>query len=140
MAYMAQAKTDDWATPKHIFEKYDARYSFKLDVAASSINRLCENWFGLDHPDVTKRDGLTADWSGYGAIWCNPPYGRIIAKWVDKALEAENSVVMLLPSRTDTQWFHKLWNKAEDIEFVKGRLKFGDGCNPAPFPSIIVTL
>lgn len=75
-------------------------------------------------------------WSG--TVWCNPPYGREIGKWVKKAAEKTCTVVMLLPARTDTAWFHDfIYGKAE-IRFVRGRLKFGGCRNSAPFPSMVV--
>ena len=74
-------------------------------------------------------------------VWCNPPYGREIGKWVEKAYNESLKgamVVMLLPARTDTKWFHDyIYGKAE-IRFVRGRLKFGDSKNSAPFPSMVV--
>ena len=74
-------------------------------------------------------------------VWCNPPYGREIGKWVEKAYNESLvgvTVVMLLPARTDTKWFHDyIYGKAE-IRFVRGRLKFGDSKNSAPFPSMVV--
>lgn len=72
-----------------------------------------------------------------GCCWCNPPYGRDISKWVEKAYKSECKVVMLLPARTDTKWFHDYCMKGK-IEFLKGRLKFGKANNSAPFPSMIV--
>ena len=137
---MPVSKTDDWSTPKELFDKYDSKYHFGLDAAASNENKLCENYFGLDHIDPAKRDGLTAEWAGYGTIWCNPPYGRIIGKWVEKAFTADNTVVLLLPARTDTIWFHELWSRASDIRFIKGRLKFGGSKIAAPFPSLVAIL
>jgi len=73
----------------------------------------------------------------------NPPYGRKIVKWVEKAyIESKKTgttVVALLPARTDTKWFHEyIYMKAKEIRLIKGRLKFGDSKNPAPFPSMIV--
>lgn len=76
-----------------------------------------------------------------GVTFCNPPYGREIGKWVRKAYEESKkgpTVVMLLPARTDTKWFHDyIYGKAE-IRFIRGRLKFGGGENSAPFPSMVV--
>jgi len=76
-----------------------------------------------------------------GGVFCNPPYGREIGLWVKKAYEESLNgqlIVMLLPARTDTKWFHDyILNKAE-IRFVRGRLKFGDSNNSAPFPSMVV--
>ncbi len=135
--YMPPAQTDDWATPPDLFQQATGFHDFQLDAAASSSNRLCEQWFGLDHPDETRRDGLTGQW--VGRTWVNPPYGRGIYDWVKKAASHDDLVMMLLPSRTDTKWFHEfVWHNAH-IEFIKGRLKFGAGVSPAPFPSILVT-
>lgn len=75
---------------------------------------------------------------GEDTVYCNPPYGREIGKWVKKAAESDTTVVMLLPARTDTKWFHEyIYGKAE-VRFIKGRLKFGDSKNSAPFPSMVV--
>ena len=81
-------------------------------------------------------------WSGY-RVYCNPPYGREIGKWVEKAYNENKNgtfIVMLLPARTDTKWFHNFIYKQHKIEFIKGRLKFNDGKNSAPFPSMIVIM
>ena len=135
-AYMPPSQTDNWATTKNLFDELHAQHSFTLDVAASSSNHLCSNWFGLDHHDPQRRDGLTAQWTG--RVWCNPPYGRVIKDWVLKASQHDDLVVMLLPARTDTKWFHELVIPNADVEFVKGRLKFGGSKTAAPFPSMIV--
>ena len=136
-SYMPQSITDDWATPRALFDELNAVHKFELDAAASSDNHLCQMWFGLDHPDTDRRDGLTGNW--IGRTWVNPPYGRGIYDWVKKAASHDDLVVMLLPSRTDTKWFHEFVYHYADIKFIKGRLKFGAGINPAPFPSILVT-
>ena len=137
-AYMPRAATDDWATPKDLFDKLNALYQFDQDVAASSTNHLCDEWLGLDHPEEHKQDGLTGAWMGH--VFCNPPYGRGIADWVSRASQHPDLVVLLLPARTDTRWFHDLVlsNPDAEVEFIKGRLKYGDGKSPAPFPSMIV--
>ena len=75
---------------------------------------------------------------GDDVYWCNPPYGRQIGKWVKKAAECGATVVMLLPARTDTAWFHNYILGKAEIRFLRGRLKFGDSKNSAPFPSMIV--
>ena len=85
--------------------------------------------------------GLSQDWD-CDVCWCNPPYGREIGRWVEKAYKTveqnKNTVVMLLPARTDTKWFHEyIYGKAE-VRFIKGRLKFGGAKNSAPFPSMVV--
>lgn len=136
-AYMPVSQTDDWATPKDLWDGLNANYQFELDAAASMSNHLCDQWFGLDHPDTYRRDGLSGKWQG--RTWVNPPYGRVIYDWVKKAASHDDLVVMLLPSRTDTKWFHDFVMPNADIQFLKGRLKFGAGITPAPFPSVLVT-
>ena len=135
-SYMPPSATDDWATPQQFYNGLNEIFQFDLDVAASSTNHKCDEWFGLDHPDESRRNGLEAEW--YGHVWCNPPYGRGIKDWVLKASQHKDLVVMLLPARTDTKWFHDLVLPNADVKFVRGRIKFGDGSAPAPFPSIVV--
>jgi len=76
-------------------------------------------------------------------VYCNCPYGREISKWVKKAYEENKKgvfVVMLLPARTDTKWFHDYIYNQHEIRFIKGRLKFNDGKQSAPFPSMLVIM
>jgi phage N-6-adenine-methyltransferase len=136
-AYMPVSQTDDWATPRDLWNNLHDSYNFELDAAASQSNHLLENWFGLDHTDELRRNGLSGQW--VGRTWVNPPYGRGIYDWVKKAALHNDLVMMLLPSRTDTKWFHEFVLPNADIQFLKGRLKFGAGTTPAPFPSILVT-
>ena len=137
-AYMPLSQTDDWATPQNLFDELDAIHHFTLDVAASSTNHKTAHWFGLDHEDPLLRDGLAMSWEN-NRVWCNPPYGRQIKDWVKKAHhESVNSeIVMLLPARTDTAWFHD-YAIRHKVTFMRGRVKFGDGKASAPFPSILV--
>ena len=124
------SNTDLWATPQAFFEELDNEFGFDLDVCAVSENAKCERYFN------PKQDGLKQEWNG--TVWCNPTYGRQIGKWVEKAYKSDCTVVMLLPARTDTRWFHDyIYGKAE-IRFVRGRLKFGESKNSAPFPSMAV--
>jgi len=136
--YMPQSKTDDWATPQDLFDQLDAIHHFTLDVAASSTNHKTANWCGLDHENPKLRDGLAISWEN-NRVWCNPPYGREIKDWVKKAHDESKhaEIVMLLPARTDTKWFHD-YAIRHKVTFIKGRLKFGNGNVPAPFPSILV--
>lgn len=126
--------TDEWATPQALYDELDREFHFTLDPCASADNHKCEKWYSKSD------DGLSKSWSGE-TVFCNPPYGREIQKWVAKcAAENEGGVVcvMLIPARTDTRWFHEyIYNKAE-VRFIKGRLKFGDAKENAPFPSMIV--
>lgn len=126
-------KTDNWATPQWLFDELDREFHFTLDVCASEENAKCKNFFSK------VQDGLQQEWTG--TIWCNPPYGRQITKWVEKASQtAENghTAVMLIPARTDTAWFHDYCYGKAELRFVRGRVKFGGAKYNAPFPSLIV--
>ena len=132
---MFTSNNDNWATPREFFDALDREFHFTLDACALPENAKCEKYFT---PDV---DGLQQDWGG-AAVFCNPPYGRTVGQWVRKAYHESHKhdtvVVMLLPARTDTSWFHDwIYHRAE-IRFIRGRLKFGDSKNSAPFPSMIV--
>lgn len=132
---MFSSKTDLWATPQDFFNRLNDEFCFDVDVCASPENAKCDIFF------TKEQDGLSQSW-GKNICWCNPPYGREIGKWVKKAYisseDEDSTVVMLLPARTDTKWFHEyIYNKSE-IRFIKGRLKFGDSKNSAPFPSMVV--
>jgi site-specific DNA-methyltransferase (adenine-specific) len=113
----------------------DKEFHFNLDPCATPDNAKCKRFF------TTKDDGLQENWEGC-TVFCNPPYGKVIGQWVKKCYEESQkpntTVVMLIPARTDTKWFHEyIYHKAE-IRFVKGRLKFGGSNNSAPFPSMVV--
>ena len=138
------SKDMTWTTPRDFFSKVDEEFSFSLDAAAVQSSALCAVWYGPDHPDPLMRDALVRSWSedATGPIWLNPPYGREIGKWMAKAdSEAQKgaTVVCLVPSRTDTNWWHSSCIHHE-IRFIKGRLKFGGGKNSAPFPSALVIM
>lgn len=126
------SETDEWATPMWLFREYDLEFRFTLDVCATPENAKCKRYF-------TRSDnGLAQDWSG--SCWMNPPYGATIGQWMEKALQESQrgaTVVCLVPARTDTAWWHDYATKGE-IRFLRGRLKFGDAENSAPFPSAIV--
>lgn len=133
---MFSSKTDQWATPQDFFDKLNEEFRFTLDPCADEFNHKCDRFFS------EKENGLVQDWSGE-TVFCNPPYGREIKKWVQKCfLEVHEGgcpvAVMLIPSRTDTQWFHEYIYQKAEVRFVKGRLKFGDSKNSAPFPSMVV--
>lgn len=126
------SNTDLWSTPQDFFNELNREFNFEIDVCALPENAKCNTYYT---PDI---DGLKQEWNG--VCWMNPPYGREISKWVKKAYESSlngATVVCLLPARTDTKWWHEYCMKGE-IRFVKGRLKFGDSNNSAPFPSAIV--
>lgn len=88
-------------------------------------------------PFVLRSEWAKLSWLGR-RVYCNPPYGPKIWSFLEKRLEAELAV-FLLPARTDTKWFHEIvLPHAEEIRFIKGRLKFGDSKNNAPFPSMVL--
>jgi len=134
MSVHFSSKTDNWETPQDLFDKLNEKYHFNLDPCATKENAKCKRYF------TKEEDGLKQSWKGR-AVFMNPPYGKEIGKWVQKAnysaTEDGTFVVALLPARTDTKWFHD-YCKDREIEFIKGRLKFGGHKNPAPFPSMIV--
>ena len=129
------SKEEKWATPQDFFDKLNDEFHFTLDAAASPDNAKCTNYF------TEEQDGLVQSWGGH-TVWCNPPYCRKTGLWVKKAYEEHQrtgcTVVMLLPSRTDVRWFHDYILGKAEIRFIKGRLKFGENKNSAPFPSIVV--
>ncbi len=132
---MFSSKTDLWETPQDLFDKLNNKFHFTLDVCATKENAKCKKYY------TKEQDGLSKEWEG--VCWCNPPYGREISKWVQKAsISARKgaTIVMLLPARTDTRWFHDYIYKKENvkIKFIRGRLKFGDAKNSAPFPSMLI--
>jgi phage N-6-adenine-methyltransferase len=133
---MFSSETDMWATPQEFFTELDQEFNFTLDPCASPENAKCAKYFTVED------DGLRQDWAGH-TVFCNPPYGRQIGKWVKKCYEESRkpgtTVVMLIPARTDTSYFHDyVYNKAREIRFIRGRLKFGNSKNSAPFPSMVV--
>lgn len=128
------SKTNEWATPQDFFDDLNAEFFFTLDPCATDENAKCRKHY------TKEQDGLQQDWQGE-VVFCNPPYGREIGKWVKKCHDEAAkgaTVVMLIPARTDTTYFHDyIYDKAE-IRFIRGRLKFGDSKNSAPFPSMVV--
>ena len=141
---MFSKASDEWTTPQAFFDALHAEFAFDLDAAATAANRKKTRYLGLDNG----LDALDVLWGMYGTrVWCNPPYSQVRA-FIDKAAHERPRgllTVMLLPARTDTRWFHEhLWDARThrpqtgiELRFVKGRLKFGDGANSAPFPSMV---
>ena len=132
---MFSSKTDLWSTPNDFFDKLNDEFRFTLDPCSTHENAKCYKHF------TEEENGLLQDW-GNEVVFCNPPYGRQIKDWVKKSYEesqkGNTTVVMLIPARTDTIYFHEyIYHKAE-IRFIKGRLKFGNAKNSAPFPSMVV--
>ena len=135
-AAMFSSTTNEWETPQDFFDKLNEEFNFTLDPCATPQNAKCKKFYTI------KEDGLKQNWQGE-TVFCNPPYGRAIKDWVRKCYEESKKpntiVVMLIPARTDTTYFHDyIYKKARDIRFVKGRLKFGNSKNSAPFPSMVV--
>lgn len=133
---MFSSKEESWETPQDFFDALDAEFHFTVDVCADQSNHKCVRYY------TKKNDGLAQSWRGE-TVWCNPPYGRKLSLWVEKSFKEvyENgckTVVMLIPARTETRWFHDYILHRSEIRFVRGRLKFG-GCKyNAPFPSMVV--
>ena len=114
---------DNWKTPKALYKALDAEFRFTFDPC----------------PPSPTFDGLTVDWGGVNYV--NPPYGRQIGLWLKKAVEEQangKTSVFLIPSRTDTKWWHEYVMNSTEIRFIKGRLHFDDHVSPAPFPSALV--
>jgi phage N-6-adenine-methyltransferase len=121
-----------WSTPQDFFDELDQEFGFTLDVCATDESAKCATWF------TEREDGLSQPWTG--TCWMNPPYGEGIGAWIAKAHDSATkgaTVVCLVPARVDTGWW---WNYCRygDVRFLRGRLKFGDGANSAPFPSAVV--
>lgn len=130
---MFSSATDQWATPQAFFDEWDAIFRFDLDVCADSRNAKCWRYFS------EQDNGLYQTWAP-NRCWMNPPYGREIGRWMQKAYDESQkgaTVVCLVPARTDTAWWHDYAMKGT-ITFIRGRLKFGDATNSAPFPSAVV--
>lgn len=114
-------RSQDWATPDDVYRTLDQEFSFTLDPCPLGDGGI---------------EGLLTPWAGH-RVYCNPPYGRGVERWLDKALEADVAVY-LLPARTDTAWWHKYGPLASEIRFIRGRLKFGGAQYNAPFPSVVL--
>jgi phage N-6-adenine-methyltransferase len=125
--------TDLWATPQEFFDALNAEFGFTLDVCALPENTKCQHFF------TPEQDGLVQPWRA--VCWMNLPHGREIGKWIKKGYESSKegaTIVCLVPARTDTAWWHTWVTKADEVRFVRGRLKFGGGTSCGPFPSAIV--
>lgn len=123
----------DWATPPEVFDPLNAKYRFTLDACASPENAKCPKFY-------TEADNaLLLPWRG--RVWMNPPYGRGIGKWMEKAYrESETNaelVLCLVPARTDTAWWHD-WAAKGIVSFIRGRIRFVGAESCAPFPSALV--
>lgn len=125
-------KSTEHFTPLPLYRKYNERFKFTLDPCTTDDNPL-----GTPKFYTINDNGLEQTWDNE-RVFCNPPYGRDIIKWVKKAYYSEAEVVaMLLPVRTDTKWFHDYIYQQSTIEFIRGRLRFSQSKNSAPFPSMV---
>jgi len=130
------SNSNEWATPQKFFDDLNAEFHFNLDPCSTHENAKCERHFTIED------DGLSRDWGG-ARVFCNPPYGRELHRWVKKCYEESRKpdtlVVMLIPARTDTSYFHEyIYHKAKEIRFIRGRLHFNESKQGAPFPSMVV--
>lgn len=132
-----ESKKQDWTTPDEVFDPLHQEFGFTLDAAASAENTRAAKFFSVEE------DGLKQDW-GDNTVWVNPPYGETVgglATWVKKAAKAaENgaTVVMLIPARTNTKWFHDYCLALGEVRFIKGRPKFGGAKHGLPQPLCVV--
>lgn len=123
------SRTDEWPTSQKTFDELDREFDFTLDPCSTHDNAKCARHF------TKEDDGLAQSWAGE-TVFCNPPYGREIRHWIRKAYTSAQegaTVVALIPARTDTRYWHQyIQDRADEIRFVPGRLRFGDGRYPAP--------
>ena len=112
----------EWSTPQETFDELEREFGFTLDVCATADNTKCQQFY-------TKADnGLQQPWTG--VCFMNPPYGREIGPWIEKAHTAAldgATVVCLVPARTDTAWWQDHVFQAQEVRFLRGRLRFGEG-------------
>ena len=127
--------TNEWGTPRHLFDLIHGEFGFDLDVCANAENAKCERFYSKE------QNGLALPWAP-SRCWMNPPYGREIGRWVARAkIEAVAGalVVGLVPARTDAAWWHEnVMRGATEVRLIAGRLCFGRSLTPAPFPSAVV--
>jgi phage N-6-adenine-methyltransferase len=126
------AKSVEYETPLSLFEPLNAEFGFELDVCATHDNKKVDNCYTM------AENGLKQHW--VGTCWCNPPYGREMPKWIQKAIDTSErgfTVVMLIPARTNTGWWHDLVLPNAEVRFVRGRPKFNGGKHGLPFPLAI---
>lgn len=136
---LLSSKKMDYCTPQDFFDKLDQEFHFVLDAAATPKSAKCQRYY------TPAENGLEMPWDCGGAVFCNPPYGRETGKWVRKAWEEAQkgtTIVLLIPARTDTAYFHDYIYGWAEIRFVRGRLRFtdeeGKAYQAAPFPSMVV--
>jgi phage N-6-adenine-methyltransferase len=141
MSIHFSSKSIEWSTPQDLFDRLNAEFRFTLDAAANDHNAKCDRFFSIDN------DALSQSWDGH-TVWLNPPYGRGIGKFIEKAaIEGSNgaTVVCLVPARTDTKWWAMFWDhkthrpkKGCRVRFLPKRIRFQGMNKDAPFPCAIV--
>lgn len=128
------SNSDEWSTPEEIYNELDKEFNFNLDPCSTAENHKTEDYFTIAD------NGLIKSWGGR-RVFCNPPYSTI-GEWVKKAyyesFKEDTLIVLLIPARTDTKYFQEYIYHRSEIRFIKGRLKFGNSKNSAPFPSMVV--
>lgn len=129
-----ESASKDWETPPELFDILDKEFHFTIDIAADEQNAKVNIFYSK------QQDALTKPWTGI--CWLNPPYGRDLKKWIKKAyVESRKTgtiIVMLIPSRTNTVWWHTYCMRASEIRFIKGRPKFVGAKDGLPQPLAIV--
>ena len=128
-------ESNEWTTPQDLYDKLNKEFNFTLDPCCTKESAKCDKYY------TKEDDGLSKDWSK-DIVFMNPPYGREIPKWIEKAYKESlkgATVICLIPSRTDTRYWHNYIFPYAEIRFLKGRVKFGKNgiYAPAPFPSAI---
>lgn len=125
--------SNEWETPQWLFDLLDNEFNFKLDVCASKDNKKCNAYYSK------KDNALLYPWSK--DYFCNLPYNLIkefIKRGYNECKQWKAIGVFLIPSRTDTKYWHEYVMKSREIRFIKGRLKFVGAKSSAPFPSCVV--
>ena len=132
---MVSSKTNEWYTPSKLFDMLNETFNFTLDPCCTHENAKCEKHYTLED------DGLSKSWANE-IVFMNPPYGGHTADWLEKAeRESHNgaTTVCLIVSSTDRSYWHEIIDKkADEICFLRGRIKFGGQKTTAPFASAIV--
>jgi phage N-6-adenine-methyltransferase len=132
-----ESHKQEWATPNDLFLRLNKEFHFTLDLAADATNTKCDRYYDASI------DALVQDWKG--VCWLNPPYGAKqykLSNWIKKAYQETQkpdcTVVMLIPARTNTRWWHDYCMQAAEIRFLNGRPKFGDAKHGLPQPLALI--
>lgn len=134
-AAMFTSTRHDWETPDALFQQLDREFDFTLDAAAGHDNAKVFDYFTEDD------DALRQPW--HGRVFLNPPFGADVGRWVDRAANetwngAAEVSVLLIPARVDTRWWHDAVMHADEIRFIRGRVRFVGASYNAPFPCAVV--